>query len=264
VPGDDGKRVFAIGQSMRGELERFDPQTKDFKPYLSRVSGVEPDFSRDGRWITYAAFPERTLWKMRVDGTERLQLTFPPISVIQPHWSPDGTRIALMGKTQDKPMRIYLVSSNGGTPVESNGHPGDEGVPTWSPAGRYIVFGDLLTGKPHSEMSIHVLDVAQDKVTELPESRGLWSPRWSPDGRYILAMTPDFQKLKLFNCQTRTWKDLFDAFNIDFPAWSQDSSHIFFKATPGFAAGTGVGPPSFFAACRAAPNFCQSNEFGAT
>jgi hypothetical protein len=51
-------------------------------------------FSRDGKWVAYASYPDHTLWRSRSDGSERMQLTYPPMSVGVPSISPDGTKVA--------------------------------------------------------------------------------------------------------------------------------------------------------------------------
>jgi len=39
---------------------------------------------KDGQWVAYASYPEGSLWRSKVDGTERLQLTFPPMAILWP------------------------------------------------------------------------------------------------------------------------------------------------------------------------------------
>ena len=72
------------------------------------------DFSRDGQWMTYVAYPEDTLWRSRVDGSQKLQLTFLPMEPYLPRWSPDGKRIAFQGRTPGKPWIMHIISSDGG------------------------------------------------------------------------------------------------------------------------------------------------------
>jgi len=115
VPSADGKKIFAIAVQQRGQLVRYDKKSSHFVPFLSGISADDVDFSRDGQWATYVAFPERTLWRSRVDGSERLQLTLPPMRVSLPRWSPDGKRIAFAGEVVGKPVKIYIVSEDGGT-----------------------------------------------------------------------------------------------------------------------------------------------------
>src|SRR5208337_3159661 len=94
LPSRDGKQIFAIGTKRRGELVHYDMQSHEFVPFLSGISAIGPTFSRDGKWVSYTAYPDHTLWRSRSDGTERLQLTYPPMEVSFPFISPDGTKVA--------------------------------------------------------------------------------------------------------------------------------------------------------------------------
>ena len=76
-PGRDGKQIFALGTKQRGELVRYDMKSKQFVPFLGGISATDPTFSRDGKWVAYASYPDHTLWRSRSDGSERMQLTFP-------------------------------------------------------------------------------------------------------------------------------------------------------------------------------------------
>ena len=73
VPSLDGKKLYVVGSQPRGELARFDRQTKQFAPYLAGISAEDVSFSRDGGWVAYVAFPEGTLWRSNLAGTERVQ-----------------------------------------------------------------------------------------------------------------------------------------------------------------------------------------------
>ena len=95
---------------------RYDAKSRQFVPYLSGISAEDVSFSRDGAWVAYLAYPEGTLWRSKVDGSERMQLTFLPLETVKPSWSPDGRRIAFAGRTLGKPSQIYLVSPEGRRP----------------------------------------------------------------------------------------------------------------------------------------------------
>jgi Tol biopolymer transport system component len=94
VASPDGKKLFADGYLPRGELVVYDFKSHQFLPFLSGIFAGEVDFSGDGKWVTYVSYPDGTLWRARSDGSERLQLTFPPVAPSLPHWSPDGMQIA--------------------------------------------------------------------------------------------------------------------------------------------------------------------------
>ena len=46
------------------------------------------------------------LWRSRLDGSQLMQLTYPPLLAYQPWWSPDGKRIAFMGISTDRHWHI--------------------------------------------------------------------------------------------------------------------------------------------------------------
>jgi hypothetical protein len=116
APSPDGKKLFADGWLPRGELVTYDHRSHQFVPFLSGISAGELDFSPDGKWIAYVAYPEGTLWRSRADGSERLQLTYPPVSPLLPHWSPNSTQIVFIDKQPGRPWSSYLISAQGGAP----------------------------------------------------------------------------------------------------------------------------------------------------
>lgn len=225
LPGIDGKKQFAIAVQRRGQLVRYDAGSGSFVPFLSGISADGVDFSKDGQWVTYVVFPERTLWRSRVDGRERLQLTLPPMQVSIPRWSPDGRRIAFVGEVEGRPTKIYLVSADGGTPSQLILSERDEGDPTWSPDGNSIAFAPWFWLEKQTE--IRLLDLRTRQFNTLPGSQGLHSARWSPDGRHMAALTADSsQTLMLFDFKTQKWGELYKS--AAFPNWSRDGKYVYF------------------------------------
>jgi eukaryotic-like serine/threonine-protein kinase len=229
LPSQDGKKLFVIGAMPRGELVRYDAKSGQFVPYLAGISADEEDFSRDGRWVTYVAYPEGTLWRSRIDGSERLQLTFPPTKVFLPRWSPDGKQIAFSATLPGRPWSIHVVSAAGGTPAQVTTGQQNEGDVGWSPDGNSLVFGWVGA----STGSLHLLDMRTHRVSDLPGSEGLFSPRWSPDGRYIAAI-PAAQQVKLLVLDrlSQKWSELAKG-AIGYPSWSRDGKYIYFDTTTG-------------------------------
>jgi Tol biopolymer transport system component len=222
--------IYAVGKSTEAKVLRFDRDSQKFEPYLGGLKGFELDYSRDGKWIAYISYPERALWKLRTDGSDRMQLTFPPINPIEPHWSPDGSRIAFMGQATGKPRRLFMIGADGGAPVEVTTYPSDQGVPTWHRDGKMIAFGDVRKGQPPLSMTIHVLDLSENRTSEIAGSNGLWSPRWSPDGRYIAATSEDSRKLLVFDRQNSAWRTLAVFASLDNLTWTRDGAYIYFRA----------------------------------
>ena len=205
---------------------RYDSKAHQFTPFLAAISAEYVAFSKDAQWVAYVMYPEGTLWRSKVDGSERLQLTDPPVYPMLPRWSPDGKKILFFEfERGSKPSRIYEISTDGGTPHELiPNDPNHQVDPNWSPDGTKVVFA----GNPSQSASeIKVFDVASGKISTLPGSQGMFSPRWSPDGRYISALSADSSRLILFDTQAGTWKELAQG-SFGWLNWSHDGQSIYF------------------------------------
>jgi eukaryotic-like serine/threonine-protein kinase len=229
APSPFGNRIYADGFDKRAELVRYDNGLHQIVPYLAGISAGELDFSRDGQWVTYVSYPEGSLWKCRTDGSDRIQLTYPPVTAVLPRWSPDGKQIAFVAEERDKPWKILLISSDGGTPVEAYPETRNQLDPTWSPDGKQIVFGRLPVRGTGEKLEINVLDLSSHQISVLGHTESLFSPRWSPDGQHVLAMTDNSKKLVLYDLKTKKWSDWIDeAGAIAFPTWSRDGHYVYY------------------------------------
>ncbi len=232
----DGKKVFAVGIEKHGELVRFDTRLGEFVPYLGGISVTSVDFSKDGQWVAFITYPESILGRSRLDGSERIQLSFPPLEADGLAWSPDGSKIAVRARMPGKPWKIYLVPARGGELQRLTASDLEEGIPSWSPDGRKIAFGEVPAefGLNTAEMAIHVFDLTTHDLSTLPGSKGLWTARWSPDGRTIAALTakwpdvPSAQRLMLFDIASEKWRER-GVGNVESPVWSRDARWLYFN-----------------------------------
>jgi eukaryotic-like serine/threonine-protein kinase len=229
VSSPDGKKLFVNGLLARAELVRYDPQSHQFVPFLSGISAGELDFSRDGTWVTYVSYPEKILWRSHVDGSNRLQLTYPPVSAGLPRWSPDGAQIAYIDTQAGLPWRIFLISTQGGTPQEVVSEIHAQVDATWSPDGKQLAFGRTGFVGYTERLAIYVVDLNSRQVALIPGSENLYSPRWSPDGRHLAAMSSDSKKLLLFDFKTQKWSDWINETGVvGFPNWSSDGNYVYY------------------------------------
>jgi len=225
VPSRDGKRLFVQGWRPRGELVHYDARSGQFAPYLSGISAMGLDFSRDGEWVAYNEGTDGTMWRSKVDGTQKLQLVSPPMQAYLPRWSPDGKQIAFFGHPPGEPWQIYVVSAAGGAPELIYRSGTNLADPSWSPDGKSLAFGENLLNNQGS--AVYVLDMKTRNASKLPGSNGLYSPRWSPDGRYVAAIPLDSLKLMLFDFKTQKWTELAKMF-VAYPTWSRDGRYLYF------------------------------------
>src|SRR5262249_12927229 len=101
----------------------------------------------------------------------------------------------------------------------------------WSPDGNWLVFGRLIPQHLGAEgpLTLDLLDLRTHKLSTLPGSEGLYTPRWSPDGRTIAAMSEDSKRMVLFDFTTRRWRELARASIIWYFGWSKDGKYIYFN-----------------------------------
>ncbi len=225
LPSKDGKKLFVVGRTYRGELERWDARSGRFSPFLAGISADDVTFSKDGQWVAYVSYPQGILWRSKLDGTEKVQLTYPPLFASLPRWSPDGKQIAFHDYVAGKQVKSYLVSADGGTPqLLLPGVPESQWNPNWSPDGDKIQF----SGTPDDpDAVIRIVDLKSHQVSIVPGSRGLFAAHWSPDGRYIVAMPWDSLSIVIFDFRTQKWTQLAKV-RAAFPSWSKDSQYIYF------------------------------------
>jgi len=224
LPSKDGKKLFVVGALARGELVRYDTRSAEFIPFLSGISADSVSFSKDGQWVAYVSFPEGTLWRSKLDGSQKIQLTYPPLTPVMPSWSPDGQQIVFYAFSGPKP-KLYTVATQGGAPREMMpGDPKEEWDPTWSPDGTRIVFG---SGSTDPNSTILIFDVRTNQASTLPGSRGSFSPRWSPDGRYLVALPFASHSLILFDFATQKWEEI-TKISLGFPNWSKNGDYVYF------------------------------------
>jgi Tol biopolymer transport system component/DNA-binding winged helix-turn-helix (wHTH) protein len=228
IPSRDGTKIFAEGITPRGELSRIDPRTGTLQLMLGGISAEYATFSPDGRSVVYVLFPEGTLWKADRDGANRVQLAEGPDYIYNPRWSPDSRQILFTANTSNPqlPSSIHLVSVDGGKPQRLL--PGDgENMEdaNWSPDGKRVLFARGV----NATEDLRILDLGSGQVTVVPGSSGMKSPRWSSDGRFILALFADSRpSLPVFDFKTNQWSRVPVNGDVEFPSFSRDSRYIYF------------------------------------
>ena len=234
----EGKVYAIVGSRAQIEYMAYDRLARDVRslPSLSGISANELAFSPDAKWVAYRS-GEYRLWRSKIDGTDAVLLAKPSLGGALPAWSPDGRQIAFMAGPGGAQTRIYIVPRDGGDPKllvsahlwSADRHDHWQGGPTWSPDGKKIAFGENADHFPISpSCAIHVYDLSTQRVSTLPHSDGLWTARWSTDGRYLAALTRDNEKLMLYDFQTQKWVQLDDGYIGENPAWSHDGHYLYY------------------------------------
>jgi Tol biopolymer transport system component/DNA-binding winged helix-turn-helix (wHTH) protein len=226
-----GSRIFFLGTDARSELASVSAAGNLVTERGFLASAVRVDYTRDGKWVAWTDH-NGLLWRARADGTERLQLTPDNLDVFLAHWSPDGTRLAVMAREPGNAWQIYLTGVNGGDLQPMLRERRNAADPSWSPDGQSLVFGRTndAMGKENAARMLQILHLQSGHVETVPDSDGLFSPRWSPDGRYIAALSLDQRQVRLLTLATRQWTTLAVPSGAD-PVWSSDSRSLFLHAS---------------------------------
>jgi serine/threonine protein kinase/Tol biopolymer transport system component len=229
----DDKKIFFVGELRRGELIRYDSKIHQFVPYLSGISADLVNFSKDGQWVTYVAYPQGSLWRSKIDGNERLQLSFPPMQVGRSRWSPDGKQIVFTAAQPGRPWRIYVIPAVGGAPQEFDTGEGNAVDPDWSPDGTSLTFctrATIMLGEPLGT-TLYTFDLTSRRVSPVEDSKEKITPLWSPDGRHLAALKSDYSKVLLFDFSKKKWTELaaHASFNL---MWSRDGEYLYGDGAP--------------------------------
>lgn len=230
----------AWGDSLRAEyadleerLERFGPVTEPERLTDGARWGLHPTSSPDGRWIAYT----------RSDGTSDSQLRVRDVTTGEVRslgrtnglatfsWMPDG-RLLVSQLELDGPYRsfgdLYYFDLDGGQRRLTEAARLEQ--PSAAPDGDRAV----AVQQGNGTNGLVVVDLATGDVTPLvePEDDVHWAfPRWSPDGRWIVASrwTPgayyDVFVLDAASGET-AWRVTNDRAMDHGPAWSPDSRSI--------------------------------------
>jgi DNA-binding winged helix-turn-helix (wHTH) protein/Tol biopolymer transport system component len=222
VPSLDGKSIYTLGKFRRAELVRYDARSKQFKPFLSGVSATDATFSRDGKWTAYISYPDHALWRSRTDGTDQLQLTYPPVQIWRASISPDGRLVAFtsLGST-------YLISMDGGSTRKIAD---DTSVAvSWSPDGDAVLYTGPCGAKNSETKDIGCLEIfnlQSEQRTSIPWVQGVLNATWLTKNT-LIASNADSTKLLVFDMKRGTWEELITG---SFVSWapSPDREYVYY------------------------------------
>lgn len=175
VSPDGNKVVFAsfLGSSLTGPGFEIFTANMDGTGLtrLTNANGSErdPHWSPDGSKIVFVSErdepdpinPNQEIYVMNADGSGQTRLTFSgggssptPRQDIDPHWSPDGTRIAF-SSNRDLNPEIYIMNADGSGVTQITFTDGlINSDPTWSPDGSQITFSQGAPGSGGDDLFI--------------------------------------------------------------------------------------------------------------
>ncbi|HKI27699.1 MAG TPA: S9 family peptidase [Candidatus Sulfotelmatobacter sp.] len=99
-------------------------------------------------------------------------------------WSPDGKTVAFISNMSGR-NNIWLVSADGGWPVQLTISDQRQTAPAWSPDGKWIAYQSDYDGD--EQWDIFLVSPKTGKVVNLTQTRDIAesNPKWSSDGRFL-------------------------------------------------------------------------------
>ncbi len=225
-----GRRIYLVSGGETEEWVRYDAGLKQFVPLQPALPGG-PVWSPDRKWVAYID-RDHCLWKARADGTDRVQLTFPPLQIFNLGWSPDGNRILMHGLDPGQPGKMKIVSAEGGS-VETlfADELTGENCAFWSADGNSLLFDRTWLDKSGNatRSAIMTWDMKAKHLEQLPGSEDMMCPAWSPNRQFIAAHSDDYRELRLFDPRTQSWKVIARAGYFNGPSWTSDSKWMYYQ-----------------------------------
>src|ERR1700732_3001118 len=151
----------------------------------------------------------------------------------RPTWSPDGKSIAFISNMSGR-NNLWIVSADGGWPVQLTVSDQRQTAPAWSPDGKWIAYQSDYDGD--ELWDIFLVSPKTGKVVNLTQTREIaeTTPTWSPDGRYLAyevkPKTSAAVEIDIYDMVMREVKHLTtntpqDKRNAN-PLWSSEGKYI--------------------------------------
>lgn len=175
---------------------------------LTDGAGIErmPNMSPDGRWIAYIsdAGGNYDVWRMKVDGSDRVRLTATEAPEIHPYWTPDSRIVFNRQVLGERRYDIMVMDADGGN-VQVLLHDDDlNSYAQVSPDGRRLVF-DKWWENDETNGEIVVMDLATGALQRLTHNSVYDGyPTWFPDSRHVLYSSEVDGVFKLFRLDVET------------------------------------------------------------
>ena len=188
---NDGRIVFVSGEGGNPNIWITSPEDNSERKQLTAngAFNFSPAATPDGKYIVFNVWRDgkKTLWRMNLDGSNPMQLTFGIVDSF-PSITPDSRSVIYVAPFDSKPT-LWKVSIDGGTPVRIMDHIASLGVP--SPDGKMIAYTypeSYDPTAPPNRLAIMTADGTETLKTFDVKTSGtaLQIINWSPDSKAIV------------------------------------------------------------------------------
>jgi Tol biopolymer transport system component len=188
-PATCGDGRFIVFQAYRNEklnVWRMDPDGSNVAQLTNERLAVNPECSRDGKWLLYARMDELTAWQVPIQGGAPPQMVAQNLSDARaPQISPDGKLLAYlaMPATMSGSRVLTVVPFGGGSPLYRFDVPmGAFGI-NWAPDGKALDYHLFRAGA--SNIWRQALAGGPPKQITNFKSDRTFSFAWSRDGKQL-------------------------------------------------------------------------------
>jgi len=203
LPGRDGHQLFALGYEGRDEYVAFDPQTREYRTLLGGTAAAWLGFSREQN-LTVSRHGDHAIWKSKPDGSDAVQLVSASLHPAMPAISPDGAEVVFEGDADNSHVsRLYVVPASGGQPQVLVAEKVSVEIPEWAPDRSAVVYTSTDPTTRRSHLYLVNRKSAESKM--IVGSEGFRNTRWSPDGKYLAAVSDDESRIALMNWSSGAW-----------------------------------------------------------
>jgi len=234
---DGGALLFSRGEASgfqtslswsdrSGEKTQVDPQT-----FFAESAALSPDGTRVALQI-FTNASSHDIWIFEIERAALSRLTFDEGEEMNPHWSPDGTRIAYASTSGGQPA-LYVVRTDGSEPPRLvTGDPEAVDFPaSWSPDGARLAFHRISGASDQWDLwTVAVDEEGAEPTAYLASQFSEMYPAFSPDGNWMAYSSEETGRdevyIRSYPSARGRWQVSIDGGTH--PAWSPSGDEIFF------------------------------------